>query len=334
MLAGLFTFMKTAEITIGGMLVVPKAQLDNEALYGIKARFTHANPTYHIMQSTGINTKDPQTITSYVESEAFIAVPRGSGTWLRTFLGNQGYSVSLNDQRAKHEPIDFELNFGATCANGKKFESLYDYQNEAIDYLARKQQGIFQADCGAGKTVLGIGLIAKVKQPCVVIVHTNDLAQQWLREITEKGRGTARVGMVGLGERNPGDITIATVQTLYRMGRIERSEFMGQFGMLIQDECFPAGTSIEGTPIEDIKVGDLVTAFNEKTGEFVKMPVVRLFKTKPRSMVRLRLSNGKTITCTANHPFYTEGGEYVDAKDLHNLRVAIPRELQKPENVQ
>jgi len=90
------------------------------------------------------------------------------------------------------------------------------------------------------------------------------------------------------------------------------------FDLVIADECFIAGTKIK-TPkkdkdIEDIKIGDKV--FNANGIGIVK----NIGKKKANSLVKLHLSNNKIITCTPEHPFFTEDG-WVFAKNLKNKKL-------------
>lgn len=77
----------------------------------------------------------------------------------------------------------------------------------------------------------------------------------------------------------------------------------------IQDECFPAGTLVEGKPIEDIEVGDMVTCFDEVNQTFTKKPVVRLYKNKMHDMMcKVVIKPHHVVNCTLGHPFYTKRG--------------------------
>jgi superfamily II DNA or RNA helicase len=98
---------------------------------------------------------------------------------------------------------------------------------------------------------------------------------------------------------------VASVQTLAR--RLSRFEAPN---LLIIDECFPAGTMVDGKPIESIKLGDKVRS-HLGTGV-----VMHLFKKKPSSLVSVKLSNGKTLTCTEEHPIFTQDG-FKPAKSLN-----------------
>ena len=48
------------------------------------------------------------------------------------------------------------------------------------------------------------------------------------------------------------------------------------FGLIITDECFPAGTLVDGRPIETIQVGEAVSAYNTATGAVEQRKVKQL----------------------------------------------------------
>lgn len=77
--------------------------------------------------------------------------------------------------------------------------------------------------------------------------------------------------------------------------------------------CFPAGTDVDGRPIENYKEGDLVRSFNHKTGEIELRRVLRVMKRPaPAKMYRLILAGShRHIISTAEHPFFVKGRGYV-----------------------
>lgn len=114
------------------------------------------------------------------------------------------------------------------------------------------------------------------------------------------------------------DTTVASVDTLITPARMTAQKSWGeQVRLWVTDECFPAGTLVDGRPIETIKVGDFVTAFNETTRLMEGRKVVRLFKNPaPSQLVEVTVWDGRDpVLCTANHPFFTRRG-WVAAKDL------------------
>jgi superfamily II DNA or RNA helicase len=115
-----------------------------------------------------------------------------------------------------------------------------------------------------------------------------------------------------------GDITFATVQTLIKAidkGQVKQDDF----GMLIVDECFPAGTKVN-TPsgyknIEDIRVGDVVYSYNHVKNRIEEKQVNYLFNKETNNLLKIKLSNGKILTCTNNHPIFVNG-EYKRADKI------------------
>jgi hypothetical protein len=80
------------------------------------------------------------------------------------------------------------------------------------------------------------------------------------------------------------------------------------FDFLVLDECFVAGTRISGKPIEDIRIGDMVDSYDEKTKRVVKQQVIKIWKNRPNSLVRVCFSDGRAFICTPNHPVLTQSG--------------------------
>lgn len=103
--------------------------------------------------------------------------------------------------------------------------------------------------------------------------------------------------------------------------------------LIFLDECFPAGTLIDGRPIESIKIGEFVSSYNHKTCSLESKKVTWTFKKRPALMCRIYLEGGGRIDSTQEHPFFTgnsykpaiqleRGDELLtdEAKDLLNLR--------------
>lgn len=92
--------------------------------------------------------------------------------------------------------------------------------------------------------------------------------------------------------------------------------------------CFAPNTVIlvKGTPemtnrieIKDILPGDKVCTFNEKTKrrEYKSVTDVHIMANTQRT-VRIKLKNGKSITCTEDHEFYFNG-RWVAIKKILSL---------------
>ena len=72
--------------------------------------------------------------------------------------------------------------------------------------------------------------------------------------------------------------------------------------------CFVAGTPVltasEPKPIEDIKAGDMVWAWDESTGEVALKQVVETYVNETTELTHIFV-NGEEIVCTSTHPFYS-----------------------------
>jgi RHS repeat-associated protein len=95
-------------------------------------------------------------------------------------------------------------------------------------------------------------------------------------------------------------------------------------GKLNPCKCFVAGTVVQTkdgpVAIEKLKVGDLVLAKDETTGEIGLKPVLRLVRNGEKQVIRLTFLNasGKeaSLGVTAEHPFMVEGQRWVAAGQL------------------
>lgn len=101
-------------------------------------------------------------------------------------------------------------------------------------------------------------------------------------------------------------------------------EDMGIDSLVIDEaHCFPAGTMVDGVPIESIKIGDMVRAVDVRTGAVVRRSVTDVMSRVPPALVRVHFSDGRSIACTPDHPFYTGGGEYTEAALLSNSSLVV-----------
>jgi superfamily II DNA or RNA helicase len=166
-------------------------------------------------------------------------LPRGFALQMRKILGAAGHEVTWEDARqdapvftGKWKPVAFAAD--------------REYQEHAVARMQDVQQGMWQAPPGAGKTVAVLELIRRTGQRACVIVNTSNIARQWV-ERAEQFIGYTP-GVVGDGEFEVGDITIALQQTLWsRRVDFDESGFWSLFGMVCLDEChhLPATTYTE-----------------------------------------------------------------------------------------
>jgi len=68
--------------------------------------------------------------------------------------------------------------------------------------------------------------------------------------------------------------------------------------------------------IEDVKVGDVVLAWNEKTGQLVYSKVQQVFVREANAVYKVRYKDKTVIETTKTHPFYIAGKSWVESKYL------------------
>ena len=120
---------------------------------------------------------------------------------------------------------------------------LRSYQKIAVRNLLSRTQGIVIAPCGAGKTTIGMGAIEALPTKALVLVHTNDLAEQWVARCRQQlGVEATLVG--GGSNDSSGRVVVALFQTLVKWDWLARYEWGKQFGLVVADECHhtPADT--------------------------------------------------------------------------------------------
>ena len=153
-----------------------------------------------------------------------IRIPRGYLRQLILFCRKNGIQYRLTDRRRSLEEIEFSF-----------YGELKPFQEIAVNVMLSRDFGTLNAPTGSGKTVMGLYMLARRKQPALIVVHTKDLAYQWMSRIeTFLGIPEAEIGLIGGGKKRIGKaVTVALVQSLYKIA----AEVAGEIGFIIVDEC-------------------------------------------------------------------------------------------------
>lgn len=169
-------------------------------------------------------------------------IPRGYIRQLILLCRRYGIKHELDDQRRAMEMKDF--NFAGR---------LKQFQKEAVGVMLAKDFGTLCAPTGSGKTVIALNMIAERRQPALIVVHTKELAFQWVDRISAfLGIPVDDVGFIGGGKKVIGQkVTVALVQSLYKFAETAAQKT----GFLIVDECHrcPSRTFTEAVTCFDSK---------------------------------------------------------------------------------
>ncbi len=113
--------------------------------------------------------------------------------------------TTLADASTQIEPIKF----------AQPTIRLRDYQAKALKEAVAAGRGILQIATGGGKTLLAAHLIRELVRPTFFFVHTKDLLHQTARVLSEELG--VEVGILGDGQVEIRDVTVATIQTAARV---------------------------------------------------------------------------------------------------------------------
>lgn len=191
----------------------------------VKERLTFANPAYLENERKGFsNWNTPKEIKGYEVKGDVLLIPRGFTRQLIGILRGARLRYQIDDRRRTLVPVDFTFK-----------GELRDFQEAALEAMGSRDFGTLAAPTGSGKTVMALALIARRKQPALVVVHTKELLDQWISRIeTFLGISAGEVGIIGGGKLKVGErITVGLVQSLYKVAH----EVAPHIGHLVVDEC-------------------------------------------------------------------------------------------------
>jgi len=207
-------------------------------------RLQFANPKYLENQHMGRwNKNTPKILRFYRRAGSNgLYIPRGFMRQLILMCRRQAEPLEVDDRRRILPEVDLTFR-GA----------LKPFQESAVNIMLSKDFGTLNAPTGSGKTVMALHIAAARRQPTLVIVHTRDLANQWVERIHSfSGIPREDIGMIGGGQKRTGrQITVALVQSLYKCA----PETARHIGHLVVDECHraPSRTFTEAVTAFDSK---------------------------------------------------------------------------------
>jgi superfamily II DNA or RNA helicase len=217
---------------VDSAIVLDAREVPPKVFERLRRALSFPNPAYLDRLRLGLYAGgEPETFCLVLEHKDRLRLPRGAIHALRRAAAQEGLIVACDDARILPKETLAEM----------PALPLRDYQAAAVDKLVKVTQGTVIIPCGGGKTRLGMGAIARLRTPTLVLVHTLDLAEQWLGELRDKLG--VEVGLVGDGEESPAPVTVAVVQALVRWDSEKLDAFLGGFGLVILDEAHHVAAS-------------------------------------------------------------------------------------------
>ena len=181
---------------------------------------TFDNPKYAeaVKQKRSVRLIDPKIYLLAYDEDDNTIVPIG----LLEALLKEFPDCEVVDQRNTH-PVKIPFS-----------GMLRPYQETFISDAIKARVGVLVAPTGAGKTVSGIALAARLGQRTLILVKSGDLATQW-QEAVKQFTGLD-CGLIGAGKNTEGaQFTVGLVQSL-----VKRDLSGFNYGLVIADECHNA----------------------------------------------------------------------------------------------
>jgi superfamily II DNA or RNA helicase len=215
------------EIVRSNLLYIEKKDLPPAMLNRLLRLAAFQNPEFYKAQAMRLSTfGKPRIISSGQDFAQHVALPRGCLAEATALLADYGIKVDLRDERFSGTTI--EANF-----QGR----LRSYQEDAVAGIADYDDGVLCAPTAFGKTAVAAWLIAKRKVNTMVLVHRQQLLDQWHERLAMfLGLPANSVGQIGGGKSDrSGSIDVAVIQSLQRKDEVK--DFVAEYGQVIVDEC-------------------------------------------------------------------------------------------------
>jgi superfamily II DNA or RNA helicase len=218
---------KSLEITSGDQLYFAKDELP-PSLHSALARLAaFQNPEFYKAQAMRLPTYGkPRIIACAEDHPQHLALPRGCLDSVLDLLKKFKIKASIDDQR--HSGSSLDLTFQG---------SLHPEQEIAGKEMLAHETGVLSATTAFGKTVLAAWLIAQRGVNTLILVHRQQLMDQWVERLSQfLNLEKKEIGRLGGGRKKlTGNIDVAIIQSLVRKGIVK--DLVADYGHLIIDEC-------------------------------------------------------------------------------------------------
>lgn len=215
------------EIVRSNLLFITKKGLPPDLMNRLLRLAAFQNPEYYKAQAMRLSTYDmPRVIACGEDLPRHLALPRGCLAEVVAFLEGLKIKTVVQDERTAGRPIDAVFH-----------GSLRPAQEEAVARVLRHEEGLICAPTAFGKTAVAAWLIAKRGVNTLVMVHRQQLLDQWRERLSMfLNLPIDEIGQVGGGKtKRTGSIDVAVIQSLHRENEVK--DFVAEYGHVVVDEC-------------------------------------------------------------------------------------------------
>jgi superfamily II DNA or RNA helicase len=214
------------EVVLANQIYIDRSALPPALINRLMRLAAFQNPEFYAAQAMRLPTFGKPRVVSCADLFVkHLALPRGCISAVLDLLTTIGIQPELRDERQSGVPL------------GVRFlGTLTPEQQAAADALKAHDTGVLAATTAFGKTVVACNLIANRNTNTLVLVHRQQLLDQWVARLRAFLDTEDRVGVIRGGRKRPtGFIDVATIQSLRRKGDV--SDLVADYGHLVVDEC-------------------------------------------------------------------------------------------------
>jgi superfamily II DNA or RNA helicase len=218
---------ESVHIVRANLLYIEKQGLPPAMLNRLLRVAAFQNPEFYKAQAMRLPTyAKPRVIACGQDFPKHIAVPRGCLSDVLALLRMHHILPEIRDERFAGNPIEAEFD-----------GQLRPVQEEAVGEVSDHDEGILCAPTAFGKTAVAAWLIAKRKVNSLVLVHRQQLLDQWRERLAMfLNLPVASIGQIGGGKAHrSGCVDVAVIQSLYQKEAVK--DFVAEYGQIIVDEC-------------------------------------------------------------------------------------------------
>ncbi|CAN5494782.1 DEAD/DEAH box helicase [soil metagenome] len=215
------------ELVLGDQIYVSKGCLPSALRNRMLRLAAFQNPEFYRAQAMRLSIYDkPRIIGCAEDLPEHIGLPRGCLDELLALFKQLRIKARIRDERVEGKALD-----------AKFIGALFPEQEAAAASMLAHDTGVLSATTAFGKTVLAAHLIAERGVNTLVLVHRQQLMEQWVERLSAFLDLPAKsIGRLGGGRKKlTGSLDVALIQSLVRKGVVD--DRVADYGQLIVDEC-------------------------------------------------------------------------------------------------
>ena len=221
------TVSTAVQIVRANLLYIEKNGLPPAMLNRLLRLAAFQNPEFYKAQAMRLPTfNKPRIIACGEDLANHIALPRGCLAEVMELFEAHHIKPDIRDERCTGHSIDVKF-----CGQ------LRPSQQDAVSITAQHDEGILCAPTAFGKTAVAAWLIAARKVNTLVLVHRQQLLDQWHARLAMFLKSSSQIDRPGGGGKSDrsGTVDIAIIQSTH--GREGVKDFVAEYGHVIVDEC-------------------------------------------------------------------------------------------------